>query len=292
MCVKAFGVPVLASFLLHLELQAQPISWRNNLPEAMKEAEELDRPILIHFSVPGSDTDRKYATMFASRVFQAEMVNGYVPVQLDLNSHGSIASQMGVFRAGPLLLYSSRGKGLAVFSDKFNAPDLVPQMRTILSKAVEGLISSSETATGPVLPSIPKGQVLKGPIRKLATDLTPLDLHVLEKGKRYVLVVENTFSIWGGRPDASDAFYHYRHPTNPGTLLTHTYIRLRSPYVSLFGLMKKENGSPPIYNPQHVYEVPLVGEGRLLSLYFHEKDGRAYSDNSGELKFTLCEAKE
>ena len=65
-------------------------------------------------------------------------------------------------------------------------------------------------------------------------------------------------------------------------------LKLVNPSVHLSELVEKQAGKKAAYNPAHVYEAVVIGEGKpLLAVVY---DGGSYRDNHGALAVSVYEA--
>ena len=113
---------------------------------------------------------------------------------------------------------------------------------------------------------------------------------VLEKGKPYIVVGKGSVSLWDGQTDGCDSVFRYKTPLekNGGPLKVWGQLKLVNPTAHLSDLIKQQTGKDPIYNPGHVYEAVVIGQGsQLEALVF---DGGGYGDNHGELTVEVYEA--
>jgi hypothetical protein len=136
-----------------------------------------------------------------------------------------------------------------------------------------------------------KGALLAGPVSIPAESSSPTDVGItLELGKPYVIVGEGTCSLWDGQEDGCDSVYRYRTPLEPngGELKVWGQLKLIDPTVHLSSIIEEQTGKSPEYNPSHVYEGVIFGEGKPLKAIVH--DGGGYSDNHGELSVSVHEA--
>lgn len=120
---------------------------------------------------------------------------------------------------------------------------------------------------------------------------TPTDLGItLEKGKPYFLVSEGVIGMWGDRRDGVDSVYKYNAPSgwNNPPLEIWGQLELFNPNIRLPELIEKYTRQKPVYNPAHVYEAFLVGEG--LPFRGRVFDTGDYGDNSNELRVSIYEA--
>jgi hypothetical protein len=121
---------------------------------------------------------------------------------------------------------------------------------------------------------------------------TPTDVGiVLEKGMPYFVVGEGVCSLWNGQNDGCDSVYRYRTPLEPngGEIKIWGQLQLIDPSVHLSDLIEEDTGKPAEYNPSHIYESIVVGEGKALKARVF--DGGGYGDNHGTLYIKIYEAK-
>jgi hypothetical protein len=124
-----------------------------------------------------------------------------------------------------------------------------------------------------------------------ASRSTPTDVRiVLERGKPYFLVSEGVVGMWSDRNYGVDSVYRYDAPASAGgkTLEMWGQLELFNPNIRLPEAIQKYTGRKPDYNPSHVYETVIVGEGQPLRARVF--DPGPYGDNSGELRVTIYEA--
>jgi C1A family cysteine protease len=139
--------------------------------------------------------------------------------------------------------------------------------------------------------SCQKGALLAGPITIPANMETPTEVGiVLEKDKSYFVVGEGTCSLWDGQEDGCDSVYRYRTPLEPngGEIKIWGQLELVDPSIHLSDLIEKNTGKPAEYNPSHIYEAVVIGEGKTFKARVN--DGGGYGDNHGELKISVYEA--
>lgn len=120
----------------------------------------------------------------------------------------------------------------------------------------------------------------------------PTDTGVyLEAGRSYFVVGEGSVSLWDGQDDGCDSVYRYRTPMEDrgGPLVIWGQLKLFLPSpVYLSGLIEKQTGRKAVYNPGHVYEALVSGEGATLKAVVF--DGGGYGDNHGALRVSVYEA--
>ena len=64
--------------------------------------------------------------------------------------------------------------------------------------------------------------------------------------------------------------------------------KLVDPPTHLSDHIEKNAGKPAEYNPSHIYEAVVIGEGKTLKARVY--DGGGYSDNHGELRISVYQA--
>jgi hypothetical protein len=63
---------------------------------------------------------------------------------------------------------------------------------------------------------------------------------------------------------------------------------LIDPSANLSDKIEENTGKPAEYNPSHIYEAVVLGDGKMVKARVF--DGGGYSDNYGELKISVYEA--
>jgi len=137
--------------------------------------------------------------------------------------------------------------------------------------------------------SYTKGALLAGPVFIPAISTTPTDVGVfLENGTPYIVVGEGECSLWSDKTDGVDSCFVYAQWRIGDVPQVWGQLKLVDPTVHLSELIEQQTGEPPVYNPAHVYEAVVIGEGKPLKAMVH--DGGGYSDNNGELQISVYEA--
>jgi hypothetical protein len=104
--------------------------------------------------------------------------------------------------------------------------------------------------------------------------------NVLQQGKKYLLQISGTFSMWSTtEPEGVDALYAYREATPQ--LWSPLYIDDK-PLVDYI----KATGGSTEYHSDHIYQVTINGTGNRLSFYLN--DG-GYSDNCGSVTVRIMQ---
>jgi hypothetical protein len=151
----------------------------------------------------------------------------------------------------------------------------------------------TETAGGPLIAngtSYSKGSLLVGPISLPANWTDPQDILFLDQGRPYIIVGEGTCSLWDNppEPDGVDSCFCYAKWRIGDTPQIWGQLELTDPSVHLSDLIEKNTGKPAEYNPSHIYEAVVIGEGKMLKARVF--DGGGYSDNHGELRISVYNA--
>jgi hypothetical protein len=148
------------------------------------------------------------------------------------------------------------------------------------------------TAGSPVAnrASYQKGALLIGPISIPADWTEPQDIIFLDQGRPYIVAGEGTCSLWDNppEPDGVDSCFVYAKWRIGDVPQVWGQLELVDPSVHLSELIERNTGKPAEYNPSHVYEAVVFGEGKMLKA--HVYDGGGYSDNHGELKISVYQA--
>lgn len=136
-----------------------------------------------------------------------------------------------------------------------------------------------------------KGALLAGPVSIPAISTTPTDVGiVLAKGKPYIIVGEGECSLWSDKTDGVDSCFCYAQWRIGDTPQVWGQLKLIDPTDHLSSFIEQQTGEPPQYNPSHVYEGVIFGEGKPLKAIVY--DGGGYDDNNGELRVSVYEAVE
>jgi hypothetical protein len=138
--------------------------------------------------------------------------------------------------------------------------------------------------------SYQKGALLIGPISIPANWTDPQDIIFLDQGRPYIVVGEGTCSLWDSppEPDGVDSCFVYAKWRIGDVPQVWGQLELVDPSVHLSDLIERNTGKPAEYNPSHVYEAVVFGEGKMLKARVY--DGGGYSDNYGELKISVYQA--
>lgn len=138
--------------------------------------------------------------------------------------------------------------------------------------------------------SYQKGALLIGPISIPADWTDPQDIIFLDQGRPYIIVGEGTCSLWDSppEPDGVDSCFVYAKWRIGDVPQVWGQLELVDPSVHLSDLIERNTGKPAEYNPSHVYEAVVFGEGKMLKARVY--DGGGYSDNHGELKISVYQA--
>jgi hypothetical protein len=137
-----------------------------------------------------------------------------------------------------------------------------------------------------------KGALLVGPISLQANWTDPQDILFLDQGLPYIIVGEGTCSLWDSppEPDGVDSCFVYAKWRTGDTPQIWGQLELVDPSIHLSDLIEMNTGKPAVYNPAHIYEAVITGEGKTLKARVY--DGGGYEDNHGELKISVYRAVE
>lgn len=286
-------------------LAAESINWRNRLSEAQYASVSSGKGILLYFSGSGQ-TCAHYDSLFSMPGVITAAVSRYEMVRLDFDRERELAARLNVFKAGTILVYDKTGKGLITITDALNADEFVRQLSGPSAEqaaraatprptvaAAKGTPASRPTVTPlSVTPSItptpiPKGRIVAGPVAVSATSESPQPICTLQAGKNYVAVFSGVFSISRlVRDRGTDACFRYEMPLNPGQIFASEMVEVRHPDGKLYPLVAKATGVRPAYNTSHIYELPITGDGQVMTVMVRDTE---YRDNSGSFKVQVYE---
>jgi hypothetical protein len=135
-----------------------------------------------------------------------------------------------------------------------------------------------------------KGALLVGPISLQAAWTDPQDILFLDPGRPYIIVGEGTCSLWDNppEPDGVDSCFVYAKWRIGDIPQIWGQLELVDPSIHLSELIEKNTGKPAEYNPSHIYEAVVIGEGKTLKARVY--DGGGYEDNHGELRISVYQA--
>jgi len=156
-----------------------------------------------------------------------------------------------------------------------------------VSEGITGYIAISPTKEAV---NYQKGALLAGPISIQASNPEPQDILFLERGRPYIAVGEGTCSLWDNtpEPDGVDSCFVYAKWRTGEVPQIWGQLELTDPSIHLSDLIEENTGKPAEYNPSHVYEAVVIGEGKMLKARVY--DGGGYSDNHGELRISIYQA--
>jgi hypothetical protein len=138
--------------------------------------------------------------------------------------------------------------------------------------------------------SYQKGALLVGPISLHADWTDPQDILFLDLGRPYIIVGDGTCSLWDNppEPDGVDSCFVYAKWRIGDIPQIWGQLELVDPSTHLSDLIEENTGKPAVYNPSHIYEAVIFGEGKMLKARVF--DGGGYSDNHGELRISVYQA--
>lgn len=294
-----------------------------DLATAQRAAQKSLRNILVFVPGKNSSLSASFDKAFRNAELSALLVSGYELVQVDFDNNRVAASQLGVNQPGTVIIYNKDGVPVNRLTTEVSPEVLASILRNHARQVIPGLVpspsivpkrvrkapsaaaktpaapdSTAKPSRTPALfaygtppPAIPRGrQVGNSIVNNLNSD-APMEFEALEAGKNYVLVLDGENSPWGGNKYRADALYIFDHVRKPGKIEIMPALRFKPSEMPVYEYLWKLTGSLPVYNPSHVYEVPLRGTGEKLVLYYHEEEPQFYDDNSGLIRGALYEAR-
>ena len=168
------------------------------------------------------------------------------------------------------------------------------KMQQLESGSGAGQSTGGTGSTGGILTAngtnYQKGALLVGPVSLPANWTDPQDILFLDQGRPYIIVGEGTCSLWDNppEPDGVDSCFVYAKWRIGDTPQVWGQLELVDPSIHLSDLIEKNTGKPAEYNPSHIYEAVVIGEGKTLKARVYE--GGGYSDNHGELRISVYQA--
>lgn len=97
---------------------APAFQWKDSIEEGMAEAARSRKRILVCFLLPGSTvSDRLLETVFEAPRVRSELARDYVTVRLNIAEHGDLATRLGVYRGGSVVVYTHDGQALGQITD-------------------------------------------------------------------------------------------------------------------------------------------------------------------------------
>ncbi|MGI8907457.1 MAG: thioredoxin family protein [Candidatus Sumerlaeaceae bacterium] len=107
------------------------ISWMSNLQQAQASAAaDKQKRIVIYFHSGESQLCMKYdREVFTNPEVVKLIREKYFPVKLELEQAAEIATALGVFRGGTILVYDSAGNGLKKITESLEVPGMMQELR-------------------------------------------------------------------------------------------------------------------------------------------------------------------
>ena len=105
--------------------------WDGDLPGAMRRAERLDRPVLIHFSAAWCGPCRRMEPVLRSPIVGRRLHDDAVGVTLDFDAHRDVAARLGVASIPADVLLAPDGRVLGVMSGYKTAPDYARRVAAV-----------------------------------------------------------------------------------------------------------------------------------------------------------------
>lgn len=309
------NILIAASLFFPGLLIAQPLAWMEDLPTAQQLAARKQQPMVIFFTARDSIYAKGVEEWLTANDMHA-ILDKAVLVRLYLSDQQELAGQLGVYRAGTVLVYRSDGSGVSRMTDIVTGEELKTQLTRSLETANPAAEPESDTEVtsgpsktqstlaaparprrnlGPVTKNSQYLELAKGPqvgqtITRNANDGTTVTFAKLQKEEKYVLQLKGVYGNKTATQNGSDPIYNFYDPSAVDVLTTSTLVRFvqNNTYIALY-LLRHKIPLPP-YTTAHTYDIPITGEGKELKLRMSEKTDHDYTDNTGSVSFALYEA--
>lgn len=111
---------------------AAPLNWTDTLTQARTQASEAGKNVFVYFYSPASSRSAEYEiTVLRDATVQAAILQGYVPVRINMETNAELVRQLQVFRAGTIGLYNAQaGNALMMITNTPPAAELVQSLNT------------------------------------------------------------------------------------------------------------------------------------------------------------------
>lgn len=104
------------------------IQWKTDLNAARDAAKTANKKLLLFFSASGSEPAQQQGQSFDDQKVASYVNEQYVPVKIDMVDQAQLAYQLGVFKAGTVVAYSSTGAPLGMIKQSLSPEDLLKQL--------------------------------------------------------------------------------------------------------------------------------------------------------------------
>lgn len=290
---------VLVFLCLGLRVRAADPVWHTTLEAARTAASPLARQVLVFFPGEGQLAQANDRLLRDAGVV-AKLAPRFEFCRIEFAQNRDLAMSLGVYKVGAIAVCDAAGRPAKVIMESLSSAQLVEllsggaaastdvQPSPVSGAGASTPIAARPSATAPNAPiKHPKGALVAGPLLISATKPAHQDVCMLQKGKKYVLVVEGVFGVWAEpRNRGADACFLYESPRSPGQIRSGDLVYTVNPDASLADLIRTETGAAPVYSPLHVYEAVVTGQGAMLRMMVKDKD---YKDNSGDFMMRVYE---
>lgn len=108
------------------------LTWLDEIDAALAAASKSNKKILIFFHSPESEASQHYQrSVFEDQEVKREIAKDYVLGRINFATNASRASQLGVFKAGTVVIYSSKGEPLLKIDGRRTADELVGELKRL-----------------------------------------------------------------------------------------------------------------------------------------------------------------
>lgn len=92
--------------------------WFERLDEALQKAAREKKRVVVFFATPGTERSECIeGQIFGNDVIRRELAWRYLPVKLDMTRHRTTATDLGVFRGGTIVIFSTGGEKREVITE-------------------------------------------------------------------------------------------------------------------------------------------------------------------------------
>jgi hypothetical protein len=105
------------------------LEWLTSIPAAQQRAAKENKRILLFFFMRGSKTSDLFDQLFESPEVAPLLKEKYVLVRLNFMEQNKLAYQLGVFRAGVINIYDSKGQPVKQITQKVSPTELAEMLK-------------------------------------------------------------------------------------------------------------------------------------------------------------------
>lgn len=110
--------------------QTVELRWGSDIEQALEQGRSKKKRILVFFFEKGSRVSNYYQNeLFADPRVRQLLSKDFVLVRVDMGKEANTAFQLGVYRAGTMVIYSSTGKPLLKFWQRMTAEEFLDQVK-------------------------------------------------------------------------------------------------------------------------------------------------------------------